>query len=323
MSFSLNGISVSSRRGNVVEGAVPALTRLRRRAAHMSAFVRHGLHLRRRRRRRRRRRLHPARRHVAQAGHLRLRARVHRAAGAVAGYACGRKRVIMGERVSSARMSKGKRFGWFRVKNLHTARPTVTLRCGTEATYPLRWRSRTPARRGPAGRRPARHPAVAGSKTRRRSRRRSREVRQIPRVIRPRFARDLISLLHSFRPGCRERRGRAGRVREMTRARRTCSSLDSSDDSLPSSHLLVPRQQRRLVAVRGQGRVVPRSAPREGHLAVLAARPFSDDEVAVFTAENLAPISSVGGPRAARDVDAHAFRAHFVYSVNRQRLYNP
>jgi hypothetical protein len=134
----------------------------------------------------------------------------------------------------SARMSKGKRFGWFRVKNLHTARPTVTLRCGTEATYPLRWRSRTPARRGPAGRRPARHPAVAGSKTRRRSRRRSREVRQIPRVIRPRFARDLISLLHSFRPGCRERRGRAGRVRETTRARRTCSSLDSSDDSLPS-----------------------------------------------------------------------------------------
>jgi hypothetical protein len=29
---------------------------------------------------------------------------------------------------------------------------------------------------------------------------------------------------------------------------------------------------------------------------VLAARPFSDDEVAVFTAENLAPISSLGGP---------------------------
>ena len=79
----------------------------------------------------------------------------------------------------------------------------------------------------------------------------------------------------------------------------------SRDDPSPT-HLLVPRQQRRLVAVRGQGRVVPRSAPREGHLAVLAARPFSDDEVAVFTAENLAPISSVGGPRAARDVDAHA-----------------
>jgi hypothetical protein len=56
---------------------------------------------------------------------------------------------------------------------------------------------------------------------------------------------------------------------------------------------------------------------------VLAARPFSDDEVAVFTAENLAPISSVGGRRAARDVDAHAFRAHFVYSVNRERVYNP
>ena len=53
------------------------------------------------------------------------------------------------------------------------------------------------------------------------------------------------------------------------------------------THLLVPRQQRRLVAVRGQGRVVPRSAPREGHLAVLAARPFSDDEVAVFPQENL------------------------------------
>jgi hypothetical protein len=96
----------------------------------------------------------------------------------------------------------------------------------------------------------------------------------------------------------------------------------SRDDPSPT-HLLVPRQQRRLVAVRGQGRVVPRSAPREGHLAVLAARPFSDDEVAVFTAENLAPISSVGGPRAARDVDAHAFRAHFVYSVNRERVYNP
>jgi hypothetical protein len=73
----------------------------------------------------------------------------------------------------------------------------------------------------------------------------------------------------------------------------------SRDDPSPT-HLLVPRQQRRLVAVRGQGRVVPRSAPREGHLAVLAARPFSDDEVAVFTAENLAPISSVGGRRAAR-----------------------
>jgi hypothetical protein len=145
---------------------------------------------------------------------------------------CGRKRVIMGERVSSGK--KVWMVSQFRQKNLHTARPTVTLRCGTEATYPLRWRSRTPARRGPAGRRPARHPAVAGSKTRRRSRRRSREVRQIPRVIRPRFARDLISLLHSFRPGCRERRGRAGRVRETTRARRTCSSLDSSDDSLPS-----------------------------------------------------------------------------------------
>ena len=69
----------------------------------------------------------------------------------------------------------------------------------------------------------------------------------------------------------------------------------SRDDPSPT-HLLVPRQQRRLVAVRGQGRVVPRSAPREGHLAVLAARPFSDDEVAVFTAENLAPISSLGGP---------------------------
>ena len=40
----------------------------------------------------------------------------------------------------------------------------------------------------------------------------------------------------------------------------------SRDDPSPT-HLLVPRQQRRLVAVRGQGRVVPRSAPREGHLA--------------------------------------------------------
>jgi len=183
----------------------------------------------------------------------------------------------------SARMSKGKRFGWFRVKNLHTARPTVTLRCGTEATYPLRWRSRTPARRGPAGRCPARHPAVAGSKTRRRSRRRSREVRQIPRVFRPRFARDLVV---AFVPS------------RMSRTPRPRGSR-SRDDPSPT-HLLVPRQQRRLVAVRGQGRVVPRSAPREGHLAVLAARPFSDDEVAVFTAENLAPISSLGPARRAR-----------------------
>ena len=93
----------------------------------------------------------------------------------------------------------------------------------------------------------------------------------------------------------------------------------SRDDPSPT-HLLVPRQQRRLVAVRGQGRVVPRSAPREGHLAVLAARPFSDYDVAVFTAENLAPISSVGGPaRRARRRRA----ALFVDSVNRERVYNP
>ena len=69
---------------------------------------------------------------------------------------------------------------------------------GTDATYPLRRRSRTPARRGPAGRRRAHHPAMAMRQTRRRSMRRSREVRR-----RVRFRASIgscsreISLLHA------------------------------------------------------------------------------------------------------------------------------
>ena len=69
---------------------------------------------------------------------------------------------------------------------------------GTDATYPLRRRSRTPARRGPAGRRRAHHPAMVRRRTRRRSMRRSREVRR-----RVRFRASIgscsreISLLHA------------------------------------------------------------------------------------------------------------------------------
>ena len=72
---------------------------------------------------------------------------------------------------------------------------------GTDATYPLRRRSRTPARRGPAGRRRAHHPAMVRRQTRRRSMRRSREVRR-----RVRFRASIgscsreISLLHADVP---------------------------------------------------------------------------------------------------------------------------
>lgn len=128
---------------------------------------------------------------------------------------------------------------------------------GTDATYPLRRRSRTPARRGPAGRRPAHHPAVTGKNTRNRSRWRNREVRRrvsfrasIDPVSRG------ISLLRSFRPGRRERRGR-GR---------------SFADDPSQTHLLVPRKQGRFVPVRGQRRVVPSSAPRERHRDALRAQ---------------------------------------------------
>ena len=145
-----------------------------------------------------------------------------------------------------ARVSSGSPFSGRRISGARSKKQDV----GTDATYTLRRRSRTPARRGPAGRRPVHHPAVAGRITRKSARWRSREVAR-----RVRFRASIgsvsreISLLHSFRPGCRERRGRAGSF---------------ADDPSPT-HPLVPRKQRRFVAVRGKGRVVPRSAPRERH----------------------------------------------------------